>query len=240
MPRWIAAIALWLAAAGAGIAAPAAGAIVRAQGEVLVAHGKGSFAPAQAGEALFAGDRVRTGADGRALLKIGRARVMLAPRSEITVRSETRARFGFGEVFVRVLRRLRARLEFRVETNNAVLGVRGTTFAVAGETDRIKVLLKEGRIEARAKRGKFRRHKGPPPSFAEFVREQEEGVRAMEQEFEAYLQQTQREFAAFVRAIVLEAGQGLVLAGQDAWTFKLTEKDLAGFAAFEQWLKEGE
>jgi len=239
---------VWFAAAvaGAGLGlAPAAahsaelvGAALRVEGKVEVAHIGKAWVPLLPGDRLYAGDRVRTGKDGRALLRVGRARVMLAPGSAIVVRGHSRVRFSLGEAFFRVLRKVRTRLEFRVETKTAVLGVRGTTFSVAGRLDRLKVLLKEGKVEARAVRGRFKRHKGPPPSFAEFVAEQRRGVEEMQREFEAFVEQTQKEFAAFVRSIVLEAGQGLVLAGQDAWTFRMTKQDEQAFAAFESWLQE--
>ncbi len=236
---WIIGAALSFAAPFA-YAANIAGVVLRVEGHAELVRAGAPPKPLVPRMRLLAGDLVQTGKDGRALLAIGRARVMLAPRSRLRVEAPTRVEFRVGEAFFRVLHRLRRKLGFEVKTTNAVLGVRGTEFSVEGEKARLRVLLKEGKVEARARRGRFRRHKGPPPSFAEFVEEQRRGVEEMQREFEAYVEQTQREFAAFVRAIVLEAGQGLVLSGKDAWTYKLTDKDLGRFAAFESWLEEAQ
>ncbi len=231
-------VAAALAAALPAFAGGVVGEALRVEGKVTLVRRGAPPVPLAVHARLRAGDIVRTGRDGRALLEIGRARVMLAPRSSMRVRSESRADFGFGRVFFRVLHRLRRQLGFEVHTSNAVLGVRGTEFSVEGEKKRLRVLLKEGKVEARARRGKFRRHEGPPPSFAEFVEEQRRGVEEMQREFEAYAEQTRREFAAFVRSIVLEAGQGLVLSGADAWTYELKDEDLGRFRDFESWLEE--
>ena len=226
-----------VAAAGPALAAETAGEVLRVEGKVVLVRGKAAPVPLVPHMKLLAGDLVRTGRNGRALLAIGRARVMVAPRSSVRVQRNS-AEFHFGRAFFRVLHHLRRRLGFKVHTPNAVLGVRGTEFSVEGKKARLRVLLKEGKVEAKARRGKFRRHKGPPPSFAEFVEEQRRGVEEMQREFEAYVEQTRREFAAFVNSIVIEAGEGLVLSGKDAWTYKLTDEDLGRFAAFEAWLEE--
>src|SRR5439155_152146 len=118
-------------------------------------------APIVTGAVLQPGDTVETQPGGRAeialpggsLLRIGEnTRLTLSP---IPARSEFSARLFFGNLWARV-HKLVSGETFRVETENAVAGVRGTEFRVeAGQEQPDLVRVYEGRVQVEARDGRW-------------------------------------------------------------------------------------
>lgn len=129
-----------LAALALMVIAVAAGAqqIEYVDGDVTVQDESGTHA-AEFGMPLAAGDRVVTGADGVAIVRLNdRSQVKMRENTEVTVDSvsaEASITLGSGGVFARVARQVSgvaARVTgFEVRTPSVVAGVRGTEFFVA-------------------------------------------------------------------------------------------------------------
>jgi hypothetical protein len=136
------AVALVLAAAPVFAQGPRpAGLIKIASGSAFVVRG-GSQLPAEAGQAIFEADTVKTGADGRLGITLkDDTRVSLGPSSEVRVNrfsyAPAEGRLGLVLGVVRgVMAYVSGRIaklapdSIRLETPAAVMGVRGTTLAV--------------------------------------------------------------------------------------------------------------
>jgi hypothetical protein len=118
-----------------------AGRIKIASGSVFIVRG-GAVLTAQAGQAIFEADSLRTGADGRLGLTLkDDTRVSLGPGSEVRVDrfvyAPAEGRFGLVLDVVRgVIAYVSGRIaklspdSIRLETPAAVMGVRGTTLAL--------------------------------------------------------------------------------------------------------------
>lgn len=142
MTRYIA-VALIFAAAPVFAQAPPrpAGQIKIASGSAFVVRG-GTQLPAEAGQAIFEADTVKTGADGRLGITLkDDTRVSLGPGSEVRVNrfvyAPAEGRLGLVLGVVRgAMAYVSGRIaklapdSIRLETPAAVMGVRGTTLAV--------------------------------------------------------------------------------------------------------------
>src|SRR5262245_9337314 len=145
MPKarcWFA-IVLTLVAAGTpvmGQSSPSAGRIKLASGSAFVVR-QGQSIPAQVGQLIYAGDGLRTAADGRIGATLNdETRVSLGPGSEIRINqfqyAPAEGRLGFVLGIVRgavayVSGRI-AKLapdSIRLETPSAIVGIRGTRMA---------------------------------------------------------------------------------------------------------------
>jgi len=120
---------------------PAAGRIKVASGSAFVVRNEQSI-PAQVGQPVFEGDRLRTGADGRIGATLNdETRVSLGPDSEIRLDqfqySPAEGRLGLVLGIVRgMVAYVSGRIaklspdSIRLETPNAIVGIRGTRMAI--------------------------------------------------------------------------------------------------------------
>lgn len=142
-------LALLLAtAASAAHVVSATGEVERGRGEPAV------WAPLSAGDLLEPGDRVRTGEDGRAELRLGRVDIRLYPDSVLRVPAElvpdgepaaVRLEEGVSLFDVRP-----APTPFEVHTPEVVVSVKGTRFSVALGTTSASVAVYRGSVGVRS------------------------------------------------------------------------------------------
>lgn len=112
----------------------------------LTSGGEGKPAPLALGAKVFEGDVVETKADAKAELKMKDGSVIrIGPSSKLELKAAYfgekgektfSARLFFGRVWTKVTGLVGGESKFEVETDNAVAGVRGTTFRVDAATDR--------------------------------------------------------------------------------------------------------
>ena len=134
-------LALLLAAAQAGTAQ-----VSLLEGKAFRARA-GSRAAVRVGTALAQGDTIATQDASRLEVRFGDGSVLrLGPRSKLTL-SEAHfagrpagrrlsARLFFGKLWAKVTSVIQGEQKFQVETENAVAGVRGTTFRVDANADK--------------------------------------------------------------------------------------------------------
>jgi hypothetical protein len=142
-PRiWFGACVLMLAATAVSAQEPAAiGRVKIASGSVFIVRASG-LVPAQAGQAVFEADGLRTGPDGRIGITLqDDTRVSLGPSSEVRLDRFVYAT-GDGQLgfVLRMIRGVAAYVSGRIaklspdavrlETPQAIVGVRGTTVAL--------------------------------------------------------------------------------------------------------------
>lgn len=122
----------------------------------------GKWAPTEKGAAVEAGDRVKTGEDGRALLKLSDgSKLTMANLTELEIsgyslkKSERSASFFLSSGKMRaVVSKFGGRSDFRVKTPTAVSGVRGTDFIVMNQGEANVLFGEEGSVEVRGEAGK--------------------------------------------------------------------------------------
>lgn len=116
------------------------------EGKAERARGKAPPAPLKLGDPLAQGDTIETQEDSRLELKFSDASLLrMGPKAKLRL---TEAHFGgqarrrmtaklfFGNLWAKVTSVIQGEQKFQVETENAVAGVRGTTFRVDAHTDK--------------------------------------------------------------------------------------------------------
>jgi hypothetical protein len=110
-----------------------------------------SWQPAAAGDALGAGDRVRTGEDGRAEIALERSTLRLYPNSLLRLPEASAGEAVLMQRGTSLFDVLRRGESFEVRTPEVVVSVKGTRFAVAlGEDDAASVSVYRGLVGVRA------------------------------------------------------------------------------------------
>jgi hypothetical protein len=137
----VVAFVLLVGSTSASAQSATAGRIKSATGAVHVLHA-GSDVPAQAGHAVYQGDLIRTGRDGRIGLTLNDdTRLSLGPDSELRLdRFSYAPADGQFALAIKLIRGVAAYVSgriaklapdsIRIETPTAILGVRGTTLAI--------------------------------------------------------------------------------------------------------------
>lgn len=125
-------------------------------GDVFVRHGLSDFAAAADGEILNAGDSVRTGADGRAVLTYFEgSTVTVEPGTELGIDTATTVPDGgtvvlmtqtVGRTWHVVTKLITGSSKYEVRTPASTASVRGTEFQVDASNDETTVTTTEGTV----------------------------------------------------------------------------------------------
>ncbi len=163
----LAALSAGLGAHGAvraGVMRPKAVAeIARIEGCVTVSpSGSDLWQEAAQGQAVYYGDRVRTGAGSWVVLTLSAGgSLTLGARCEVRLDSLVRLRLVIGRIWAAVNPALSGSEGFRVETPSAVVGVRGTEFSVCAKEDGLTVVsVSSGLVEVTGEGGTVVVHPG--------------------------------------------------------------------------------
>lgn len=147
----------------AALAAPPPSAGAAKTGQVSALEGRaqrsragGARSELRVGVAVAQGDILETGEEARleirfsdaSLLRLGpQAKLQLAEAHFAAGRRRLSARLFFGKLWAKVTAAIQGEQKFQVETENAVAGVRGTTFRVDANPDRsVRVRVYEGEV----------------------------------------------------------------------------------------------
>ena len=116
------------------------------EGTATKARGSAQASPLKTGAGLAQGDIVETGDDSRIEIKFSDASVLRMgskARLQLTdvhfggaAKRKMTAKLFFGNLWAKVTSVIHGEQKFQVETENAVAGVRGTTFRVDARTDK--------------------------------------------------------------------------------------------------------
>ncbi len=129
-----------------------------ASGSVLAAAPRREYRAAHAGAALAEATRLRTDAQGRAIIGLARARVLVTPSTEVALESlgaATFLRLSAGGLVAEVAPR-RGGESFVVQTTRWRVAVKGTVFEVREKTpDDVTVSVGRGLVEVSGEGGVF-------------------------------------------------------------------------------------
>ncbi len=178
------AAALLLAAAVHAAPPPAAGTVTFLAGEATRASG-GKAQKLSTGSVVHAGDLIETQRRTRLEVRLADQSVLrLGPLSRAEVESavfgktpedrKVTARLAVGQVWANVAKAVGGEARFEVKTENAVAGVRGTTFRVDAATDRsVVVKVYAGTVAVAAGAVPRPEHQGGKPERRQIAGPQE-------------------------------------------------------------------
>ena len=116
------------------------------EGKAEKARDGARFTPLSVGTGVAQGDQLRTRDDSRLELKFSDGSVLrMGPKAKVQLtealfggpaRRKMTAKLFFGNLWAKVTSAIQGEQKFQVETENAVAGVRGTTFRVDAHTDK--------------------------------------------------------------------------------------------------------
>lgn len=200
-------LAILFSLATCGYAADKAGEIVKYEGQVFL-HRQDAVRgePVRVPNAeLFVGDSVRTKRAATAFVRfVDGSKAVVEEESILLVRD----RKGVGVEGGRVLFDIKKQGEaqgLRISSKVALIGVKGTRFAVSSDGDRLAIYLKQGSLTVQAPGGaEFRRFKAKAQADFEgnlerLNQEHEKRVREMGREFDQKVEEMNREFDEFVK-----------------------------------------
>ena len=128
-------------------AEPRTAAISALEGKASKSRGSAQPSPLSVGSAVGQGDTIATEDDARLELKFSDGSALrLGPKAKMQLseahfgggvaRRKMTARLFFGNIWAKVTSAIQGEQKFAIETENAVAGVRGTTFRVDARTDK--------------------------------------------------------------------------------------------------------
>jgi hypothetical protein len=142
---WLAFVAAWLGLAPAAAAQKTAQ-VSLLEGRAQRARAGGGRSDLRPGAPLIQGDTIETRAASRLEIRFSDGSVLrLGPSSKLQLtqalfggpaRRKLNARLFFGKLWAKVVSVIQGEQKFEVETENAVAGVRGTTFRVDANDDK--------------------------------------------------------------------------------------------------------
>lgn len=221
---------LWsLCFAGMAFAAEPAGKVVQCQGTVIIFHnGAVQGEKAVAGADLFIGDQAKslTGAEAKVELVDGN-RILLAEKSTLTIEGFDSYGVEGGRVLFDIQKR--GGLQgLRVKTATALIGVKGTRFAVDRDNDAVAIHLERGRLQVDAVGEMFRRQKQSMQD------EYEEDLKQMREAYEKNVDQLKMQFEEGSKQLAegdfesfqsfdMEAGQSFLIADREVKSIETPE-----------------
>ncbi|MGB5102899.1 MAG: FecR family protein [Steroidobacteraceae bacterium] len=154
----IAAVAVWIARPLVGPGSEPVAAMARVVGDVQQDAGDGRWAPLSATDSIAAGSRLRTGADGRAALRLSDGvELRLDSGTVLAFEDASHARLADGAVYVDAgLGPDSASPAFSLETPAGNVRHLGTQYSARLASDTLRVGIREGRVEIDARGGKVR------------------------------------------------------------------------------------
>ncbi len=129
--------------------AEAAGEVTFRQGRAFRYFGEGKKKALKKGSSVFAGDKIKTIGASKLEIKLGDGSVVrLGPKSEAVIKEASFVEGGrkvsvglsLGKAWTKVTKAFGADSKYEITTDNAVAGVRGTTFRVNANKDKSTVV----------------------------------------------------------------------------------------------------
>lgn len=154
----VAAVAVWIARPLVGPGDGPVAAMARVVGDVQQDSGDGRWVPLSATDSIAAGSRLRTGADGRAALRLSDGvELRLDSGTVIAFEDASHARLGDGAVYVDAgVGSDSGSPGFSLETPAGNVRHLGTQYEARIADGALRVAIREGRVEIDARGGKLR------------------------------------------------------------------------------------
>lgn len=207
----------------------AAGAIeiVKSQGGVTVSDKVDGKQKAVATKsALPAANVLTTGADGRAVVRVGNTGYLVMEKnSKVEINDHAgffRQLTGMVYYAVNTIKGKDRTLEVRTKT--ATMGIRGTRFLVADTAERNEIGMRKGTLSVVSPNEEFEIHKkSEQDEFEALKREGEAAIAKEKSDFDSYKESAQREFVEYKREFSLSTDRMVSFDGK-----RVNDRPLAG------------
>ena len=182
---------------------------------------------ANKGDEIFASDIVITGESSKALVKLTNGTsIVVGSQSKVEFKSPDLAMQSEGKSLYAVNKR-NANDSFKVATDFATIGVKGTEFIVSSNKDDNRVSLKKGLVDVTSNDGNFEIHKKQPKGdYAEFA----EGIKS---EYQKYQSDLEKEFVEFKKSFELTPDKTVSFNGKKVYENKFNDKITEEFKELE-------
>lgn len=161
---------------------------------------------------------ISTGADGKAVVRVGNSYLVLGNNSKVEVGFAGKVAGFFKHVGGMVYYAFESvhgrEAGPEVRTNLATIGIRGTRFLVVDEDGQSGIGMRKGVVSVTSLGEEFEVHrKAEQEDFESFKRQGTEAVEKEKSDFRTYQENTQKEFVEYKRQLSLEAGNMLSFSG---------------------------
>lgn len=196
-----------------------------------------SFIP-EIGYKLNEDDRVVVGGSSLVVISYNdKSKVMVKEDSSFTVRYTESSYLSKGRAFFRILKTFARKLKndpykFTVGVNNAVVGVKGTTFLVENRDGVASVYLKEGVVNVESISGDFERH------TSKQLEEYEDFKNKVESDFDEYKSKMDKEFVEYVKSFDMKSYAAVSISGSLVKDEPFTDVIKSEFEDFEKTIAE--
>lgn len=235
-----------LAVANSGFAAETIE-IVKSQGGVTVSDKPdGKQMAVTTKSSLPAANILSTGADGRAVVRVGNTGyIVLEKNSKVEINHGSASFFrqltGMVYYAVNTIKGKDRTLEVRTKT--ATMGIRGTRFLVADIPERNEIGMRKGTLSVESPSGEFEIHKkAEQDEFEAMKREGQAAVNKEKSDFDAYKASAEKEFVEYKREFSLGADRMVSFDGKRVDDRPLsgeTKKDMETLETYaSEWLSQ--
>ena len=163
----------------------------------------------KAGYEINSGDLLITYTNASAMIKLlDGSDVVLDKSSQIQFLSENEIHQNSGEIYYNIVKRGKKN-SLKIQTEFAIIGIKGTTFIINDSEDSKSVALSEGLIGVASLKEEFELHrKKEMEEYERFKKEQEMG-------FEAFKKEMEEDIITNVKEFDLKAGKSISFSGDE-------------------------
>ncbi len=174
---------------------------------------------------LFAGDIVRTRKHSWSLIKfLNKHRLLLEEDSILYLPSPSELDLKHGRIYVKIRKGIKG---LKLKAGIALIGVKGTEFAVDFNQNQTLIYVKEGKIKVSNSKGMFKRYlKKQQNEFETYKKKELE-------EFRKYKEKMEKEFYEYVKSFELKKGGCVKIVGNKVYQVKISPEFLEGFKLIE-------
>ncbi|GAB5605351.1 hypothetical protein TK5_14310 [Sideroxyarcus sp. TK5] len=171
-----------------------------------------------------------TGANGRAVVRVGSAGFVVVERNSTLEVDRTGGAANLfrqvsGMIYYAMNKVQRSMHKVQIKTSTAVIGVRGTRFVVVDEEARKEIGMRKGEISVTSPSDEYEIHRRQVnDEFDAYKKEARDAIAREKQAFEAYRAETAREFIEYKREFTLAADRMVSFDGNKVTEGALNEK----------------
>jgi FecR protein len=176
---------------------------------------------------IFANDIVTTGENSKALVKLANGTtIVISAQSKIEFKSQNLVSQNEGKGLYAVNKR-NANDSFKVATDFATIGVKGTEFVVSADKSDNRISLKNGLVDISSNGADFEIHKKKPKdAYTEFAE-------STGKEYQKYASDLEKEFVEFKKTFDLLPNRSVSFNGNKVYEDKISDKIALEFKELE-------
>jgi hypothetical protein len=178
---------------------------------------------------LYVKDILSTRGNANAFLQLSDgSQVILQENSAIRIEGVETMKVDKGKVLFKIKKRKKNQKKFKVSTDLAIIGVRGTEFLVEEKNGRFDVYLKHGELHIQSLKQQFIRYQtNQQEAFDQFKNKQKN-------EFDAFKQKRNKQSKHYVNEVTLTANRAISISGREVIDLPIPDEINKMFELFNQ------